>query len=102
MGVLAGAGVNGRRAVAERAARELLALQSSDWAFMATRRLAADYPERRIRSHTAAFERAITMLDGAVKDFRAMPGHSIEPFVRGLAPDMDLAPLLAPTSPWGR
>ena len=102
VGALAGAGVNGKRAVAERAARELLALQSSDWAFMATRRLAADYPDRRIRSHSAAFEHAIAMLDGAVKDFRPMPGESIEPFVRGLAPDMDLAPLLAPTSPWGR
>ena len=102
VGALAGAGLNGNREVAERAARELLALQSSDWAFMATRRLAADYPEERIRGHAAAFEHAVAALDGGVKDFRPMPGQSIEPFVRGLAPDMDLAPLLAPTSPWGR
>ena len=35
---------DGRAPAARRAARELLALQSSDWAFMATRGLAADYP----------------------------------------------------------
>jgi 1,4-alpha-glucan branching enzyme len=87
----------------KRAARELMALQSSDWAFMTTRDLAADYPERRVRNHAAAFEAALAELDGAVKDFRAMPGGSpIEPALRGLAPALDLAPLLAPASPWGR
>ena len=39
-----------RDAALERAARELLALQSSDWAFMVTRELAADYP---LRAHAA-------------------------------------------------
>jgi len=102
VGALAGAGLNGNRESAERAARELLALQSSDWAFMATRRLAADYPEQRISGHAAGFEQAVASLDGGVTDFRPMPGQSIEPSVRGLAPDMDLAPLLAPSSPWGR
>ena len=34
---------------ARRAARELLALQSSDWAFMETRALAGDYPRTRVR-----------------------------------------------------
>jgi 1,4-alpha-glucan branching enzyme len=100
---LAGGAVNGARPAAERAARELLALQSSDWAFMETRRLAADYPERRVRNHAAAFEDALAALDGAVKDFRAMPGSTpIERSLRGLAPQLDLAPLLAPSSPWGR
>jgi 1,4-alpha-glucan branching enzyme len=103
VGALAGSGANGSRPAAERAARELLALQSSDWAFMATRALAADYPERRVRNHTAAFEVALVALDGAVKDFPAMPGRSqIEPSLRGLAPELDIAPLKAPTSPWGR
>ena len=37
----------GPQAALERAARELLALQSSDWAFMITRALASDYPLRR-------------------------------------------------------
>jgi hypothetical protein len=30
------------------------------------------------------------------------PTKSIEPALRGLAPDLDLAPLRAPASPWGR
>jgi 1,4-alpha-glucan branching enzyme len=99
----AGGAADGFRPAAERAARELLALQSSDWAFMETRALAADYPERRVRSHAAAFDDALAVLDGAVKDFRAMPAESkVEPALRGLAPDLDLAPLLAPASPWGR
>jgi 1,4-alpha-glucan branching enzyme len=103
VGVLAGNRGNGSRAAAERAARELLALQSSDWAFMATRALAADYPERRVRNHSAAFEDALVAFHGAVKDFPAMPaGPQIEPSLRGLAPALDIAALIAPTSPWGR
>jgi 1,4-alpha-glucan branching enzyme len=97
---LVGALCNGARAnvpAASRAARELLALQSSDWAFMATRRLAADYPERRVAGHAAAFEDAMTALGGGVKDFPAMSAG-----LRGLAPGLELAPMLAPTSPWGR
>jgi 1,4-alpha-glucan branching enzyme len=103
VGALAARGANGVGPAAERAARELLALQSSDWAFMATRSLAADYPEQRVRNHAAAFEDAMAVLDGAVKDSRAMAGQTaIEPSLRGLAPGLDLAPLLAPVSPWGR
>jgi 1,4-alpha-glucan branching enzyme len=97
-----GAG-DGFRPAAERAARELLALQSSDWAFMETRALAADYPRRRVRNHTAAFEAALTALEGAMRDFRAMsPDSTIQPALRGLAPNLSLGPLLAPASPWGR
>jgi 1,4-alpha-glucan branching enzyme len=97
-----GAG-DGRRPAAERAARELLALQSSDWAFMETRALAADYPVERVRRHGTAFEAALAVLQDGVKDFRAMPSpQPIEPELRGLAPGLDLAPLLAPASPWGR
>jgi 1,4-alpha-glucan branching enzyme len=59
-----------------RALRELLALQSSDWAFLAARRLAGDYPLQRARGHADALQRA---LDGA-------PG--LEPELRGLAPDL--------------
>jgi 1,4-alpha-glucan branching enzyme len=102
-------------AAATRAARELLALQSSDWAFMARRRLAADYPDRRVRNHARAFEEALAALACGVKDFRAMSpdtSHAppspngarspIEARLRGLAPGLELAPLLAPSSPWGR
>jgi 1,4-alpha-glucan branching enzyme len=104
VGALAGAAApNGSCPAGERAARELLALQSSDWAFMATRALAGDYPQRRVRNHAAEFERALGALGGAVKDFRPMPGGPpVEPSLRGLAPDLDVAPLIAPSSPWGR
>jgi 1,4-alpha-glucan branching enzyme len=59
----------------ERALRELLALQSSDWAFLATRRLAGDYPRQRARGHAGA-------LAGALAD----PG--VEPRLRNLAPEL--------------
>ena len=38
----------------DRALRELLALQSSDWAFLADRELAGDYPEQRAQLHADA------------------------------------------------
>jgi 1,4-alpha-glucan branching enzyme len=41
------------------ALRELLALQSSDWAFMLTRGLAAPYAGERLALHQAALERAL-------------------------------------------
>jgi 1,4-alpha-glucan branching enzyme len=59
---------------ADRALRELLALQSSDWAFLHTRESAADYPRRRAEAHHAAFERALA--------------GGGEPRLRGLAPDL--------------
>jgi 1,4-alpha-glucan branching enzyme len=60
----------------ERALRELLALQSSDWAFLAERELAGEYPEERSRGHVDALRRA---LDG---------DPALEPALRGLAPDL--------------
>jgi 1,4-alpha-glucan branching enzyme len=71
-----------------RAARELLALQSSDWAFQVTRDLASDYPLRRVAGHLAAHDAAI----GALAHSGAVP----DPALRNLAPDLDLATLLAP------
>jgi 1,4-alpha-glucan branching enzyme len=59
-----------------RALRELLALQCSDWAFLAARGTAGDYPQQRARAHLAAFERALA---GA---------GDLEPQLRGLAPDL--------------
>jgi 1,4-alpha-glucan branching enzyme len=59
---------------ADRALRELLALQSSDWAFLHTRDSAGDYPRRRADAHHAAFERALA--------------RGGEPRLRGLAPDL--------------
>jgi 1,4-alpha-glucan branching enzyme len=71
-----------------RAARELLALQSSDWAFQVTRDLASDYPLERVRGHVAALDAAL----GALADSAAVP----EPGLRNLAPDLDVASLVAP------
>ena len=69
-------------AALERAARELLALQSSDWAFMTTNRMAGDYPRERVDGHLAALEAAL--------------GGSAEAGLRNLAPELDLSPLVAP------
>ena len=41
------------------ALRELLLLQSSDWAFQVTRDLAGDYPRERAAGHAAALEKAL-------------------------------------------
>jgi 1,4-alpha-glucan branching enzyme len=69
--------------VGERAVRELLALQSSDWTFLATRETAGDYPRERFDGHLAA-------LRAALDD----PG--IDPAVGHLAPHLARAALLEP------
>jgi 1,4-alpha-glucan branching enzyme len=104
-----GAGsANGGGAAARRAARELLALQSSDWAFMRSRGLAGEYPSDRARSHATAFGEALAALRRSVTDSRAMNGagpHSpagVDEHLRGLAPGLGLAALVGPTFPWPR
>ncbi len=67
LGLFAGARQPGPRAL-----RELLALQSSDWAFLTSRGLADDYPLERFRAHADALERA----------------SELEPALRNLAPDL--------------
>jgi 1,4-alpha-glucan branching enzyme len=42
-----------------RALRELLALQSSDWAFQIANESAGEYPRERAEGHRAAFEAAL-------------------------------------------
>lgn len=79
--------LGGRRlapASAQRAARELLAVQASDWAFMDHRGQAGDYPYRRAVTHAEA------MLHALDSD------EDQEPRMRNLAPDLSLAPLLEP------
>lgn len=73
----------------ERAARELLALQSSDWAFQITRELAGDYPLERMSGHGDALGAALDALRDSAP---AVP----MPALRNLAPDLDVSPLLAP------
>ncbi|MDX6708139.1 MAG: 1,4-alpha-glucan branching enzyme [Solirubrobacteraceae bacterium] len=70
--------------VDERAARELLALQSSDWAFLVSRDLAAPYGRERAAGHRAAFDAALRQ-----------PGVQ-DPALRNLAPDASPAVLLEP------
>ena len=71
-------------AAATRAARELLAVQASDWAFLDGRGEAGDYAFQRATAHAeAAFE--------AIES-----PASTDPRMRSLAPDLSLAPLMAP------
>ncbi len=72
------------RAADLRAVRELLALQSSDWAFLVTNDLAAEYGHRRSRGHREALDAAL-----------AAPG-TLAPAVRSLAPHARVDPLLEP------
>ena len=71
---------------AERAAREMLAVQASDWAFLDATGQAGDYPFRRSVEHAGSAYEAI----------HSAPGESIAPDLRSLAPDLDLAPLSVP------
>jgi 1,4-alpha-glucan branching enzyme len=67
-----------------RAARELLAIQSSDWAFLDQRGQAGDYPFQRVTAQAESLLEAI---------------HSRRPSnpgVRSLAPDLSLSPLMEP------
>jgi 1,4-alpha-glucan branching enzyme len=67
-----------------RAVRELLALQSSDWAFLATRDISGPYPRERAAAHLAALDAALA------------GGDATDPTVRHLAPHADPAMLLVP------
>jgi 1,4-alpha-glucan branching enzyme len=73
-----------RGPAAQRAARELLAVQASDWAFLDKRRQAGDYAYNRATVHAEA---ALQAIDSPA---------TIEPIMRALAPDLSLAPLLEP------
>jgi len=75
-------GLRGSGAI--RAARELMAAQASDWAFLDKRGQAGDYAYHRAVSHA---ESALEAIDSpAIADSR----------MRALAPDLSLSPLLQP------
>jgi 1,4-alpha-glucan branching enzyme len=59
----------------ERALRELLALQSSDWAFLVYRGTAGDYPRKRFNDHLERFEQVLR-------------GEPLDSELRNLAPDL--------------
>jgi len=65
----------GRRP-SQRALRELLALQASDWAFLDTRQQAGDYPRKRFHDHADALAEAIRS------------EHDAAPALRNLAPEL--------------
>lgn len=73
-----------RAGLTEAAARELLALQASDWAFLETRELAGPYARERFEGHAAALAAALG------------PVPSTDPAVAHLCPDLALAPALEP------
>jgi 1,4-alpha-glucan branching enzyme len=73
-----------RGPAALRAARELLAVQASDWAFLDKRGQAGDYAYRRVTDHAEAMLEAI---ESPV---------AIDPCMHALAPDLILAPLSEP------
>jgi 1,4-alpha-glucan branching enzyme len=72
------------RGVLERAARELLAAQASDWAFLDQRKQAGDYAYQRATDHSRAMLEAIDC------------DRPVDQRMRSLAPDLSLAPLLEP------
>jgi 1,4-alpha-glucan branching enzyme len=70
-------------AVGDRAVRELLALQSSDWAFLASAGTAGDYPRERFAAHARELRAALADPDA-------------DPALRNLAPRLARAALLEP------
>jgi 1,4-alpha-glucan branching enzyme len=84
------------RAAAERAARELLAVQASDWAFLDRRRQAGDYPYQRSTAHARSLLEAIHSGQEADASGRPANPDAPDPRMRSLAPDLSLAPLLEP------
>jgi 1,4-alpha-glucan branching enzyme len=70
-------------AVPERAVRELLAMQSSDWAFQVTEASAGPYPRERAEGHRRALVAALAGREGG-------------PAVRHLAPHLSVQALLEP------
>ena len=70
--------------VPDRALRELLALQASDWAFLVSHGTAGPYPAERAAGHAAAFAAALARPD------------AYAPALRNLAPHLVRAALSAP------
>jgi 1,4-alpha-glucan branching enzyme len=68
--VRAGAGAS------ELALRELLALQSSDWAFMITRALAGSYPEERAAAHGEALDAELRSIGSRRNGIHNLGAHA--------------------------
>jgi 1,4-alpha-glucan branching enzyme len=85
---LAAAANRDATAALERAARELMALQASDWAFITTYELAGGYPRERAAGHLRELDAALSAAAGR--------GAAPDRALRNLAPQLDVSPLLAP------
>ncbi len=86
--VAAAAATRSRGPALDRAVRELLAIQASDWAFQVTHELAADYPLERVRAHSRELDAALE----ALKDSGSVGDGAL----RNLAPELEVTPLFAP------
>lgn len=75
---------------AVRAARELIAMQSSDWAFKTSWQTAPEYALNRFRGHRADFERASSVVPQSSDPNPHRPDTEL---LAGLAPDLDFAKL---------
>ncbi len=73
-----------------RAARELMALQSSDWAFKVSHDKAGGYPRERFEAHLGDFERASSVVPQSPG---SNPHPPVSERVAGLAPDLDFPTL---------
>jgi 1,4-alpha-glucan branching enzyme len=89
-----GDGLEGGAAL--RAARELLAVQASDWAFLDRRRQAGDYPYQRAIGHGRAMLESLDCRPEAPASGDPPDWDRPDPRMRNLAPDLRLAPLLEP------
>ena len=74
-------------AVPVSALRELLALQSSDWAFLITRELAVSYAQERFHGHRGRLARALSGAD---------PATAVAGALRNIAPDARTCDLVGP------
>lgn len=71
-----------------RAARELLAMQSSDWAFLKTTNTAGDYPDRRLAGHLENFRAAFGRMAQSPGSGK-LTGQAVTAELASLAPDLD-------------
>jgi 1,4-alpha-glucan branching enzyme len=64
-----------RGRLSDRALRELLALQSSDWAFMISRELAGPYARERAAGHASDLDAALSSIDSGDGSLRNLSPH---------------------------
>ena len=74
-------------------------MQASDWAFMATRELAGDYPRERLQMHSANLDAALRALRGPAEPDRSSEAGGPAEVISAAVPepaDLHLPSLVAP------